>query len=197
MTGRYFRVVTFCSAIVIMLAIPPRLAGNGQAGPRGLTITRRSDGTLLASLRGGEDAQVGVNFAKHCPDFFEKDIPCLMFTAVAGTQPLPAAGCPHAKHGPPNAVGCSIAGVKALRIVLENGGNAISEEDGDECSPIPISVEARGGSDVPYLVGVSDGCHETVSCPGQFGTVTADPGDDVKANCSDSVFKGVTRQSPQ
>jgi hypothetical protein len=197
MSQRYFRVVSLCWAFVFVLAISAGLAGNSETDPRGLTITRGSDGSLLASLEGGEDAQVGVSYAKHCPDFFDKDIPCLMFTAVSGTEPLPARGCPHAKHGPPNAVGCSIAGIKALRIVLESGGTATSQENRDECSPVPISIEARGGNDVPYLVTVSDGCPETVSCPGQFGTVTADPSDDVKADCSDNPLKGVTRQSPQ
>jgi hypothetical protein len=82
---------------------------------------------------------------------------------------------------------CPVAGVKSVKIVVENGGvaniNGGNGDHGHGCAPVPVTLELHGGSGGTFNGSVWDGCAETVSCADGFGAVDADKNDTVKPNC--------------
>jgi hypothetical protein len=158
-------------------------AGNGPVTEQ-LELTQAAGGVLVATLHTAGDAVVSFNYHKDSC-YFSPDhgVPCYTFTAVNGTEPVPISGCvsnQDAHLGVDGQVGCPVAGVKQVRVVLASGGSAVLYRGNgthNDCSPAAVSVEAHG--DV-YHVMAWDGCVETVTCGGGLGQIDADKDDEVQ-----------------
>lgn len=205
---RYGKVfAAMLAGLLVLAAVDGAFAAGGQSNSAArVTVSHGSDGGLVVTLHKGGwivAFTYGLGYTR-CHQ--KHPVPLFEVGNVQGTEGVhgSASGCPHPPLCPgepkpadyDSGVQCPAAGVKSVKIVLENGGT-VQLGKGDACSPVPVSIQARGDGDHAYLVDASEGCHETVSCPGTFGQVEADAGDEVKANCSDSVTKLVHRQSSQ
>ncbi len=201
---RTIPVLAFFLAVGIWAAGSALAAGGQSSSTTGVTVSHGSDGGLVVTLH-KDSGSVAFSYELGYMRCNQKHrTPLFAIGNVRGGEGVygSASGCPYPPVCPPGrkpadygtVVQCPATGVKSVKIVLENGGTALMGK-GDACSPVPVSIEARGDGDHAYLLDAAEECHETVSCPGTFGQVQADAGDTLKANCSDGVTKLVQRQS--
>lgn len=151
----------------------------GAAPSNGFIVTHGSDGILTATLYtpGASSKFEYFSDGGNC-DENGTSIPCYGFLAANGTGAVKTTGanCNDAGY-------CAVAGVKAVHVVIQNGGT-FSTSCGPGCHPgncfSSLTIQAKAGSGDVYGVNVDDGCAETVVCSQGTGTVEIDSHDVVK-----------------
>lgn len=186
----FSRSSVLCAVLAMAALTAPGAAAPGQ----GVVVGESGDGLTVTVME--DAANVHFTYAEQgCPN----QKPCLMITAGAGMQGIPAtssAACT-AQVGnayTPSAIQCPAQGIASISFIFRNGGTFSAyaggggQHAGGPCSPVALMVKTGG----PVTsVNLWNGCHDTVYCdsaPSEFSAAEVDATDVVRGKCT-SVIK--------